>query len=174
MLLACALSCAPDESTLAGAGTVSDCSKPSASCQYTQTNPWRDDVIHRQSAYVCAAWLWACGPKPNPNPTPTPVPVQTGGSAATGGTSSAGGALATGGKAATGGTISAGGSSAIGQCADYCAKKASLGCNTDQSSCVRICTLNTSDKRFTQNVACLMSQTSKASAQKACGITSCP
>jgi len=108
------------------------------------------------------------------------VPVATGGatSIATGGSPSTGGTRATGGSPSNGGTNATGGAtsapSTLTACESYCAQAKSLGCNVDQSTCARLCGLHTTDARFTQNMSCLMTQTTKAAAQKTCGAIACP
>lgn len=170
--LAIAIACAPSEPETLTTVAAPDCTRPSGQCAYAIASPWKDDLMHRKASYLCAAYLAACSGNPKPPPPSPPIPVSMGGSAATGGTSTAGGTLATGGKAPAGGTVSSGGTTAAPKCQAYCDHLAALGCPTQAGSCVKLCTLHTSDPRFGQNLDCVMAATSVSAAQK-CGPAAC-
>lgn len=159
-----------------------DCTALPAECPYIQTHAFKEDMTHLKALYLCAAWISSCGgnnPIPVP-PTPSVTggstsvpPVIMGGSSATGGTTSRGGSAATGGSARTGGAPATGGTTAAKTpCQAMCDNLAALGCPDGSAGCLTRCALNTTDDRFTQNLACRTAAKTKAAAQ-ACGPASC-
>ena len=166
-VLSCSTSQPPDDSGTDQLTAVApQCKNPSVECQYVTTHTYKDDMNHRQMAYLCAAWMAACTTTPTPI---NPPPPNSGGAAATGGKASTGGTPAQGGTQA--GT---GGATAQSQCQQLCAKEVAAGCNVDSTTCVSVCTHGQNDKRFVQNMSYQLdpSHITKA-ALAACGALNC-
>jgi hypothetical protein len=113
---------------------------------------------------LACAGAKSCGGEDPVNPVPD---------ASTGGMGpAAGGNPSTGGDASQGGSGGFDAGPYFTPCQQACANLAKLGCPESQTTCVAMCSLHTSDNRFTQNLDCRINAKSKADAQK-CGPSSC-
>ena len=139
--------------------TVPTSCASNVNCDYLSTHTYKDDMTHAKAMFLCAAWLYACQTQ---HPNPGPIDAGTGGNAP----------ISIGGSSSVGGSSATGGGAALTPCIQACNNLKALGCPENQSTCVAMCNLHSTDDRFSQNITCRINAKTKAEAQK-CGVASC-